>query len=126
VPDTRYLPRPADPPDTEFRETEGGGHALVLEYAPGHALMIEYGDCSFSMVCQCFQVIARDLRPDRSWFGPVNRWLAHAPGTPTGAVMSGHCQCGRTLAMAGSTIEVRLAAVCRAWEHHTITGGTDA
>ncbi len=32
-----------NPPDTEFRETLAGGHALV----------VEYGDCEFHGSCQC-------------------------------------------------------------------------
>ena len=43
-----------DPPDTEFRETLAGGHALI----------VEYGDCEFYGTCQCGKQLGK-VRPDQ-------------------------------------------------------------
>jgi hypothetical protein len=117
-----YLPLPADPPDPDMRETEVGGHALILEHAPGHALLIEYGDCEFYFTCQCGQRLATALRPDRPWLRVIAQWLAHCPPTSPPEIRP-HCQCGKALLSpaAGATTEATLEDVARAWEKHTMT-----
>jgi hypothetical protein len=117
-----YLPAPADPPDPDFRETEAGGHALVLEHAPGHALLIEYGDCEFYFTCQDGIKMYPELRPDKPWLPAVAAWLAHCPPTLPPEIRS-HCQCGAALEspVSGSTSEATLNQVSQAWERHTTT-----
>lgn len=118
-----YRPPAADPPDTEFRETLAGGHALVLEYAAGHALVVQYGDCAFDMACQCGYWITYGLRPDRPWTSELDRWVAHdAAGRRT---VFAHCQCGVPLGSGTFTDVVSeqwTDAVCGNWEKHTMTG----
>ncbi|MYS44073.1 hypothetical protein GTY23_23140 [Streptomyces sp. SID5998] len=55
-----------DPPDTEFRETLAGGHALV----------IEYGDCELHGSCQCGRRLGR-VTPDKPVDALAGLWERH-------------------------------------------------
>jgi hypothetical protein len=121
-----YLPKPADPPDPEFRETKVGGHALILEAMTGHALVIGYGDCEFLFECQCGMTMP-PLSPDQLDLRRLNAWVGHRErvnGEEQPKVA--HCQCGTLF---GSTApntrdftERWLHVVARAWERHCYRG----
>jgi hypothetical protein len=117
-----YLPPAADPPDPDFRETEAGGHALVLEHAPGHALLIEYGDCEFYFTCQCGRSMpSLPLRPDRSWLPVLTQWFLHCGPAQ---LIRAHCQCGRELGRIEppyNRSERWMDPLASAWEKHTMT-----
>jgi hypothetical protein len=55
-----------DPPDTEFRETLAGGHALV----------VEYGDCELLGSCQCGRRLGR-ITPGKPLDALAVPWERH-------------------------------------------------
>lgn len=118
-----FLPAPHDPPDPEFRETRAGGHALILEHAPGHAIVVEYGDCEFWVSCQCGHRIALPIRPDRPLAPAVRRVILHSPAQRM--TLAPHCQCGTALArpVPAFPTDQHLKATLTAWEQHTLGGG---
>lgn len=126
---TLYLPAPTTPPDEDFRETVQGGHALILEYAPGHAVVVEYGDCEFWFSCQCGYRVPLPVRPDRPFVPAVERVLAHsaflAPTVFSGHPLAPHCQCGAELGakfLQGS-LTAELGPVLDRWERHSMGAG---
>lgn len=118
-----YLPAPASPPDPEFRETVPGGHALILEYAPGHAVIIEYGDCEFWFSCQCGYRVPLPVRPDRPFVQSVDRVLSHTAFS--GYPLVPHCQCGAGLGskFLHSSLTAELGPILDRWEQHSMGAG---
>lgn len=116
-----YLPTASTPPDADFRETVAGGHALIIEHAPGHALVVQYGDCEFWFSCQCGYRLPLSVRPDQPMLPSLERLLDHT--TFTGYELVPHCQCGaqlgRTFLRDG--LNVHLAPSMDRWEHHSMT-----
>ncbi|WP_435279109.1 hypothetical protein [Streptomyces sp. 1222.5] len=64
--DRAYREPQADAPDPDFRETLGGGHALI----------VEYGDCELIGSCQCGRRFGRTT-PDASLDTFVQPWERH-------------------------------------------------
>lgn len=116
-----YLPAPSTPPDTDFRETVPGGHALILEHAPDHALVIQYGDCEFWLSCQCDYRLPMPVRPNESLVKPVERLLGHT--SYSGYPLAPHCQCGERLGrpFLRDGLNVHLGPVLDRWEQHSMS-----
>ncbi|WP_042400013.1 hypothetical protein [Streptacidiphilus carbonis] len=119
-----FLPKPSTPVDPDFRETLQGGHALVLEHAPGHALVIEYGDCEFWFSCQCSHRLPMPSRPSASFVAPMERLIGHTPDS--GHPLVPHCQCGERLGrpFLADALNVHLDPALTRWEQHSMSLST--
>jgi hypothetical protein len=118
-----YLPAPPNPPDPDFRETITGGHALILEYAPGHAVLVEYGDCEFWASCQCGYRVPLPVRPDESLVPAVERVVRHTAFS--GYLLAPHCQCGAQLSAhwRPQQTTAHLGPCLDLWERHSMAAG---
>lgn len=116
-----YLPTASTPPDPDFRETVQGGHALIVEHAPGHALVVQYGDCDFWFSCECGYKLPLPVRPDQSLTPSVERLLGHT--SFSGYQLVPHCQCGERLGrpFLRDGLNVHLDPALERWEKHSMT-----